>query len=109
MNFRGPKALDDRRARRAWAMITRFLSLLTHGEGIPVSRAIRPRGIPPKNLLHCLRACGQFLFQKYVPRSFQNVVSARSIQAHSQSLPFNFFDRTCGCGGNPLHWSLYRR
>jgi hypothetical protein len=58
---------------------------------------------PAENLLHCLRACCQFLFQKYFPRSFQNVESTRSIQAHSQSLPFNFFDRTCRCGGNLLH------
>ena len=98
---------------RRLSPIKPYLSRMGHDHSVPQSSHPRRRHpgfqsnpatrYPAADLLHCLRACCQFLFQKYFSRSFQNVVSDRSIQAHSQSLPLNFFDRTCRCGGNLLH------
>jgi len=56
-------------------------------------------------LFHCLRSGRQLLFQKHCSGFIQNAVPARPIphiQAHRQSLAFNFSDLIRRCGANNI-------
>jgi hypothetical protein len=46
---------------------------------VPVSRAIRLRGIPPEHFFHGFRSRAQLLFQPYFTRFVQHAIPARAI------------------------------